>query len=256
MQFEHEEKVYRTVADVSLPIHIFRPDDEEVRPAIVFFFGGGWKGGTPRQFFPHCEYFASRGMVAASAEYRVQSRHGVSPPDCVSDAKAAVRWLRAHAPELGVDPGRVAAGGGSAGGHLAACTGTVHGFDADCESSGVRCVPDALVLFNPVVDTTRWAERFGDDCDAACPIKHIGEHTPPTIIFHGTADTTVPFADVERFQFHMKACGRRCDLVPFAGQKHAFFNHGRDENRWYIETVRAADRFLASLGFLDGEPTI
>ena len=79
-----------------------------ITAAIVFFFGGGWVGGTPKQFFPHCTYLASRGMVAISAEYRVKDRHGVTPLECVLDGKSAVRWVRAHASELGIDPTLIA----------------------------------------------------------------------------------------------------------------------------------------------------
>ena len=63
--------VYKTVGDVSLALHLFEPEGHKAtdkRPAIVFFFGGGWNGGTPSQFYPHCAYLASRGMVAVAAE--------------------------------------------------------------------------------------------------------------------------------------------------------------------------------------------
>ena len=125
-------EVYKTIGDVQLNMYIFFPEDrkpDERRPAAVFFFGGGWRGGSPTQFQHHCEYLASRGMVAMAADYRVLSRHGTKAVKCVTDAKSAVRWIRANAERLGVDPDRVAAGGGSAGGHIAACTGTVPGLD-------------------------------------------------------------------------------------------------------------------------------
>ncbi len=116
-------EVYKTVADVQLKMYMYFPADHNAtdkRPAIVFFFGGGWVNGTPKQFRPHCEYLASRGMVAMAADYRVRSRHGTAAIDCVKDGKSAVRWIRENADRLGVDPQRVAAGGGSAGGHVAA----------------------------------------------------------------------------------------------------------------------------------------
>ena len=79
---------------------------------------------------------------------------------------------------------------------------------------------------------------------------------PPSLVFHGTADTTVPLANVEKFQARMKEAGNRCQLVKFQGAKHGFFNHGRGGNKAYVTTVRAMDEFLASLGFLEGEPTV
>ena len=114
---------YKQVGETKLFLHVYNPDghkDSDRKPAIVFFFGGGWNGGTPKQFEPHCQYLSQRGMVAITAEYRVKSRNKTTPFECVKDGKSAIRWVRANANKLGVDPSRIAAGGGSAGGHVAA----------------------------------------------------------------------------------------------------------------------------------------
>ncbi len=98
------------------------------RSAIVFFFGGGWVGGTPEQFRKQSQYFASRGLVGIRVEYRTMPKDGKGPPTvCCADAKSAMRYVRSHAAELGIDPQRIAASGGSAGGHLAAFTSMVAG---------------------------------------------------------------------------------------------------------------------------------
>lgn len=251
-------RVYKTVGDMELRLHIFNPsglDEGDKRPAIVFFFGGGWVSGSPGQFFPHCQYLASRGMVAISAEYRVKNRHDTTPFECVTDGKSAVRWVRTHAGELGVDPDRIAAGGGSAGGHVAACAGIVQGVDEEHEDASVSSVPNALVLFNPVVDLSEMADRFGERELAISPVRHVREDLPPTIIFHGTADQLVPIESVERFCEKMTEAGNRCELVKFEGRPHAFFNYGTSKED-YAETVRRADRFLTSLGYLEGDATI
>lgn len=255
------EMAYKTVGDVSLKLHIFELTERTAgakRPAIVFFFGGGWTGGTPSQFFPHCRYLASRGMTAVSAEYRVKSRHGTTPLECVADGKSAVRWLRLHADELGIDQDKIAGGGGSAGGHVGACTGVIEGLDEEGENLKVSSRPNALVLFNPVTDTTpeRWRERMGPRARDISPNHHIRKGLPPTIIFHGTADTTVPIEQVETFARLMNEAGNTCRLVPFKGMKHAFFNYGKFENKPFVETVGHMDRFLVSLGYIEGEPTL
>jgi acetyl esterase/lipase len=248
------EVVYKTTPQGDLRLHVFQCGAGADRPAIVFFFGGGWVGGNPKQFFPHCRHLAALGMVAISAEYRVRNRHGTTPFECVADGKSAVRYLRAHAVELGIDPRRIVAGGGSAGGHVAACTATIAGYDEDGEDTAISSKPNALVLFNPVVDTTQLgygANRFRDDPRQLSPVHHITDGLPPTIIFHGTADTTVPFENVERFCRKMHTVDNECTLVPFAGKKHGFFNYGRDEdNRSYKETVTHMDEFLRQHGFL------
>jgi acetyl esterase/lipase len=121
-------ETYKTCGDTKLNLYIFRPAAASNAPAIVFFFGGGWTSGTLQQFEPQCRAVAARGMVAVSADYRVASRHQAKPVQCLADARSAIRWVRAHAAELGVDPQRIAAAGGSAGGHLAACTAFITAF--------------------------------------------------------------------------------------------------------------------------------
>lgn len=263
---------YKTVGETKLALNIFNPDGHkasDARPAIVFFFGGGWTSGSPGQFEQQCRYLASRGMVAITADYRVASRHQVKAAQCVADAKSAIRYVRAHAAELGVDPKRIAAGGGSAGGHIAGCTGTLPGLDEASEDKAVSSVPDAMVLFNPAltlapVDGNDFggfgarllAEKLGAEPVAISPTHNVKAGAPPTIVFHGKADTTVPFATVEVFAAAMKKAGNRCEVAGFEGQQHGFFNFGRGDNVMFLATLTQADKFLASLGWLSGEPTV
>ena len=261
-------ETYKTVGDVNLSLHIFQPPGpaKADRPAIVFFFGGGWNAGTPGQFEQQCRHLASRGMVAITADYRVASRHQVKPTACVADAKSAIRWLRQNAKRLGIDPQRIAAGGGSAGGHLAAATATVPGFDEAGEDTKVSAAPNALVLFNPALvlapleglkleqlESRVGSDRMGTDPRNLSPAHHVKRGAPPTIIFHGRADTTVPFSTAEAFTRLMEKAGSRCELVGYEGQPHGFFNHGRANGR-YAETLAAADKFLVSLGYLAALP--
>lgn len=263
-----KQEVYRTVGDVKLSLYIFNPKGHRAsdrRPAVVFFFGGGWRNGSPAQFAPQARYLAGRGMVAFCVDYRVESRHGVTPVECVEDAKAAMAYVRANAGPRGIDPDRIAAAGGSAGGHLAACTGVIDGFDPPDAAAGSR--PNALVLFNPAVQlapltgeegmradaAARIAERTGGRGKEISPVHHVGANEPPTLILHGTADTTVPFSTVRRFGELMREKGNRCEVVGFKDQKHGFFNaRGGDETN-YVATTRLMDEFFASLGWLEGE---
>jgi len=261
MVMERTELVYKTVDGTKLLLHVFRVKDRQEATssaAIVFFFGGGWRQGTPEQFYPQCEYFAARDMVAMSADYRVHSRQGVSPVECVADGKSAIRWIRLHSEEIGIDPNRIVAGGGSAGGHVAACAGIVNGLDEPDEDLNISSRPNALVLFNPVVDLSgiAWRGRTAESPSEEqrkeiSPVLHVERGLPPTIVFHGTADQVIPFGTVERFSQLMKEAGNVCELVPFEGKGHGFFNYGRHGNQPYEETLRAADQFLSSLGYLD-----
>lgn len=148
-------ETYKEINGATLKLWIFRPAGkpapEVKRAAIVFFFGGGWTNGLPAQFEPQCRHFAERGMVAMTADYRVASRQQVKPTACVADAKSCMRWVRKHAEQFGIDPDRLAAGGGSAGGHLAAALATLPGMDEAGEDTSISAVPNALVLFNPAL---------------------------------------------------------------------------------------------------------
>ena len=252
---------YKKVGEVQLWLDVFEPDGHRAsdrRPAIVFFFGGGWVSGSPSQFHPHCEYLASRGMVAISAEYRVRKRHGTTPFECVKDGKSAIRHVRKHAADLGIDADRVAAGGGSAGGHVAAAVATVEGLDEDADRS-VSARPDALVLFNPVCDLGPGGTghaRVGDRYLEISPIHNIRGGMPPTIVFLGSEDALIPVASARSFQSKMRAVESRSELSLHEGRKHGFFNHGRGDGGDYKATVRSMDAFLESLGYLEGKPTI
>ncbi len=256
---------YKTVTDKKgnpsdLKLHVFFPENYhpvQKRPAIVFFFGGGWNGGSPDQFYPHCDYLASRGMVAISAEYRVKSRNNTSPRECVKDGKSAIRWIRQSAADLGIDPDKLAAGGGSAGGQVAAATGTVKGFEEEGEDQSISSRPNALVLFNPVFDNG--PEGYGYDrvknyWRAFSPLHNLNSNTPPTIVFLGTNDKLIPVSTAEKYKQQMETNGRRCDLHVYDGQGHGFFNFWH--KAYYNKTVIEMDRFLISLGYLEGEPTI
>ncbi len=252
-----KEIVFKKFDKDPLELNVFLPEGwsaEDRRSAIVFFFGGGWVGGSPSQFFPQSRYLASRGMVAISAQYRTRGSHGTSPVECVNDGKSAVRWVRQHASELGVDPDRIAAGGGSAGGHVAAATGVIDGLEQVGEDLSVSSRPDALVLFNPATDISS-SRRWGDRALEGSPLQHVDSTDPPTIVFHGKADTTVPYETAEAFCMAMEKAGNRCELVGYEDRPHGFFNYSRSRAA-YTSTVWHMDRFLASLGFLDGQPTV
>jgi len=252
--------VYKKTAEGELYLYVFQPQKgrQQNRPAAVFFFGGGWNGGTPRQFEEHASYLASRGMVGIVADYRVKSRQGTTPFECVKDGKSAIRWVRVHAGELGIDPDRIAAGGGSAGGHVAAATATVPGLEEKGEDSSVSCRPNALLLFNPVYDNGPEGyghERVKERYKEISPIHNIHKGTPPAIVFLGTKDTLIPVATAEKYKQLMEQAGSRCDLHLYEDQPHGFFNRRKSEEH-FLKTVTEMDRFLESLGYLKGEPTI
>lgn len=258
-----ESRVYKQVGERALKLYVVRPEGWKAadrRPAIVFFHGGGWTGGSPSQFNEHSRYFASRGLVTVLVEYRLLKGAPDTPPvDCIQDARTAMRWVRSHAGELGVDPARIAAAGGSAGGHLAAHVGLVNGTDAPGDDLKVSPKANALLLFNPVLDNGPggWGTaRVGSRYPEFSPAHNVSRDDPPAILFLGSKDNLIPVATLERFKAAMTQAGVRCDLHVYEGEGHGFFNAGRGDNKYYRLTVIAADQFLASLGWLQGAPTL
>ena len=252
---------YKTVGDVELELDVFEPQDwkdADQRPAIIFFFGGGWSGGNPKQFYQQARAMAELGMVAFSADYRVKSRNKTTPFECVKDGKSAIRWVRTHAAELGVDPSRIVASGGSAGGHVAGCTGVIQGHEEAGEDMDISSVPNLMILFNPVLDTTDkgyGAKKFKPEQQTDLSLCHrVHEDIVPTLVMHGTKDTTVPFENADRFARLMAESGNECVLVPFKGKGHGFFNGSffRPKRKAidYDLALRHSVEFLTNHGYL------
>jgi sialate O-acetylesterase len=253
--------IYKTINNLELELHFFFPPNHQMtdkKPAIVFFHGGGWKNGKPAQFYMQCKYLASRGMVAMSAQYRTRKYNGTTPKECVKDGKSTMRWIRKHATQYGINPNLLAAGGGSAGGHIAAATATLDGFNEEGEDTSVSCIPNALVLFNPVINNS--SEGYGYDrvkpyWKEFSPHHNLHIGTPPTIFMVGTEDKLVKRNIAKQYKNKMEELGLRCDLIIYEGANHGFFNKKKNEEKHYQSLVDA-DRFLISLKYLNGKPAI
>lgn len=237
----------------------------DMRPAIVFFFGGGWASGSVDQFARQARYLAGRGMVAIRADYRTASRHHTEPEAAVEDGRSALRWVRAHAKDLGISPNRLVASGGSSGGHLAACTAQCPLAAPAGEDTSVSPRPDALVLFNPAVDlvgiqkipmAARVFQRFPNLAKDTTlqrrisPRWHIEHDDPPALLLFGTQDPLL--GPARRYIQAMKAAGVRVELFTADSADHGFFNR----SPWYERTLYRTDQFLESLGYLQGPPAL
>jgi len=246
--------VYKKIGDRELHIELFEPTGLKAgdhRPCFITIHGGGWTGGTPRRQYPFALHYAQLGWVGISVEYRLNStKTGVTVFDCVKDARSAVRYVRAHAAELGVDPQQLVVNGGSAGGHLAAGTALFDGVDEAGEDTKVSCIPNALVLFFPVIDTSKegyGCAKCGAKWQEISPLHRVRAGVPPTLLFHGTGDTVTPFKGAQAFTDAMRKAGNRCELDINEGGAHGFLMRKRE---LVEDTLNKTDKFLASLGFL------
>jgi len=254
--------VYKTVGDRKLTVDMNYPNDwkqSDKRPAIVFFFGGAWTSGTPSQFAPQAAYFAKRGLVCARPDYRIKSKDGVTPDKCVEDAISAMRWARKNAGMLGIDPQRIVASGGSAGGHLAACVFFSEGLPAGDDDASVSPKPNAMILYNPALDLvgfeggehekhTAGVDR--DILEKISPLRLVRKDMPPTLFVDGTEDFFNP--QINEFVAKEKELGAHVEAFFAEGQPHGFFNR----SPWLEKTTERADEFLQSIGYLGKEPKV
>ena len=251
-----EPHVYKRVDGRELKIYVTQPQDAEgKRPAIVFFHGGGWVGGAPGQFTEHAKHFSEQGIACFQVEYRLLDRKSNDPPTiCIHDAKSAMRWVRSHAEQFHLDVNRIAAGGGSAGGHLAAFVGIGEGVDDPQDDAKVSARANLLLLFNPVYDNGPggWGvARVGKRYEEFSPMHQITKDDPPAIVFLGTKDKLIPVATGEKFKQKMTELGIDSELHLYKDQPHGFFNATRSGGKYYRETVAAADKFLRKHGWVD-----
>lgn len=253
--------VYKKIDTTSLVMEVYRPDQFDAKqsyPVIVFFFGGGWTKGSTEQFQPHARYFASRGLVAILVNYRVKERQGTTPIESLKDAKSAMRYIRKNAAYLHIDPKKIIAAGGSAGGQLAAAMAYTSDINEKTDDRSISTKPNALVLFNPAVDNGPGGAGYQlvrKQYKSFSPLHNIRKDLPPAIFFLGTQDSIVPVETAKYYQKAYQRAGNRLDLLLYEGQTHGFFNLKRSAE-YYEKTVRETDVFLQSLGYLTGEPTI
>jgi acetyl esterase/lipase len=241
-----------------LQLDLWVPAGATARPLVVWIHGGAWMGGD-RRYLPETlrpnqlfDALLEAGLAVATVDYR----HALeSPfPAQLHDAKAAVRYLRAHADILGVDTTRVGVAGESAGGHLAALL-ALTAQRADLEGSqgvvGTSSEVDAAVDWYGVADLSTMprmtppphiAEKLppefatppedfllagvGESTRAdASPITHVTPAAPPFLLVHGTTDSVVPYAQSEQLHAALTAAGVDSRLVPVEGAEHIFDGH-------------------------------
>ncbi len=232
----------------SLDIYFPETPADKPLPLLIWIHGGGWSGGSKTQM-PYLNQL-QRGYVAASIEYRFSQK--AKFPAQIQDCQAAIRWLRANAKKYSIDPDRIAVGGASAGGHLAALVGTSGGKQAfpmiggnKDQSDRVQAVCD---IFGPtnfwtviaqanedknVKNIFNWnngdpysnliGAKLGEDkakCDAVSPVHYVSKDSPPFLILHGDHDALVPYAQSVEFRDLLAEAGVEVTLQRLPGAGH------------------------------------
>lgn len=255
---QETKQIYKSTKERELEVFINKPADwnaSDKRPAIVFFSGGGWRSNSNTQFKPQAEFFAQKGFVSVRADYRVRNRDKVLPDKCVEDAISAVRWVRANAKTLGVDPDRIVALGGSAGGHMALCTFLSDDINAPGEDISISGKPNAIVVFNPAVDLTEFPgtkDAYFIQAMKESELKRLSptylltktNKMPPTLIIDGMKDRFYP--QIQVFEKKAKSLGSPVDAIYVEGRDHGFFNR----SPFLEQTNEMIATYLSGIGFM------
>ena len=250
---------FKNTPQGELKVEVYLPEGwqpGQKHSAILMFFGGGFTGGTTAQFRTKSEYLASRGMVAMTPDYRVKTRQHTTPRECIEDAKSAIRWARLNASALGIDPDRIVASGGSAGGTSAALAGLSDSFEPAGEDMSVSSKPNAMVLYNPALALPGTTTK-PEETEVLTAWK-VSKKSPPMILFFGTNDQLLPGSREVAKQ--SAALGNRAELYTAPGVGHGFFNDATSAKNgvpgWHDVVLYRTDLFLESLGYLSGKPTV
>ena len=242
--------VYGSAGGRPLELDLYRPGLgrwKGLRPAIAMIHGGAWIKGDKRDDRDLAEHFVRAGFVAVAINYRLAEDDASRYPAQLDDVQKAVRWVRKHAAEYGIDPNRVGAFGHSAGGHLAALLGTTETRDDSDPalagtSSRVDCAVDCAGPSDftddanpPIGPAIAWVvpNLFGkakaeapEMYREASPIIHVDAKASPTLIVHGTEDPTVPIEQGRRLFVKLREAGVDARLVELEGEGHLFESPG------------------------------
>jgi len=255
-----KEFTYKTIGTDSLKAYVFFPQDiadNESRPSIAIFHGGGWAMGEASWGFGYAKKYAKMGMVAVSVEYRISDKKNITPIDAMEDTEDFFIWARENANKLKIDKNRIAAFGWSAGGHLVSSAAVFAKYNSD---SSISSKPNALILQSPAVSTLNdeWFKQLllgkGNPIDYS-PAQHTNEDMPPAIIVIGRDDSVTPLEYSELFRDEMIKNGNSCEVYIYDGVGHLFTP--LPDNGWPKpdkEVSKKAfgqiDLFLKELGYI------
>lgn len=220
---------------------------ESSAPALVFFFGGGWKKGNYTHYERQAQYFSELGFVTALVNYRVKKYHGATPRQALEDAKSALRFLRKNAAEYGINPNEIIGAGGSAGAHLVAAASVITGFNTPSDDITISSVPNALILWNPVIDNGPGGyghNRVIDYWQAFSPFHNIKDQHPPTLVMLGSKDRLLSVQRGQAYIDKIKGTGAKAIYKVYEKQSHGFGNGAK-----YVQTLLQAHQFLYDLGY-------
>ncbi|MBF6600208.1 MAG: alpha/beta hydrolase [Dehalococcoidia bacterium] len=229
--------VFGTGGGRELRCNVYRPPERRAgAPSVLLVHGGGWASGDRSQLHGYGILLGRLGYVCVASEYRLTGE--ATWPAQIHDVKAAIRWMRANAAELGIDPEKVCISGNSAGGHLslvAAGTPGLPVFEGDGGHAGVSTRVAASIAFYapaaeiasgtplaPVVQALMGEHASADALRDVSPLAHVSAAFPPTLLMHGNKDELVPQQASIRMYRALDEAAVPVELHMFADAPHGF----------------------------------
>jgi acetyl esterase/lipase len=248
----HRGIIYTVADTIPLRLDIYQKKNlHKAAPTLLFIHGGAWVKGKREDYLPYLIWFAEKEYVTITVSYRLSR---TAPfPAAVEDVKCAVRWIKTHARQYGIDPERIALVGGSAGGHLAlmAAYSEENEFRGTCSDTATAHVSAVVDLYGPVDLTTPYARNtsevkgflrksWEDNPELykqASPRYHITSDDPPTLIFQGTLDNLVPVSQSDSLHLWLERAGVANEYHRLKGWPHTMdiSRNVFDYCTWYME---------------------
>jgi len=248
----HRDLIYRNVDGIELKLDLFLSSDtKSPQPCVVFVHGGGWRNGDKKSGEKNAAWLTQHGFAVASIHYRLTDV--AQWPAQINDCYAAVRWVRDHADQYGIDPQRVGAWGTSAGGHLVALMGTRTSEEQETTSSRVQAVcdwfgPSDLLTMPPNVVTSERSEAdvaksngalllgatvkdVPDRARDASALHHVSSDAAAFLIMHGDRDPGVPLSQSQQLHDALRAAGVDSTLIVVPGAGHGGKEFQTEANR-------------------------
>jgi acetyl esterase/lipase len=241
--------------ELKLDFYRYRRGTAQKRPTLVFFHGGGWRGGSKEAYSLRVLPWLEAGWNVANVDYRLTGT--ALAPEAVEDCRCALRWIISNAEKYQVNTDAIVVSGQSAGGHLALMTGmatTESSFDRNCPGAPIRVaaivnwfgitdVGDLLTGKNKTEFATNWigADRLSDTelVRRVSPLSYVRPDVPPIITIHGDADPLVPYAHAVRLHEQLTKSGVRNKLISIRGGDHGDFTYPESRRAY-----RAIMKFL------------
>ncbi|MDO3386647.1 alpha/beta hydrolase [Gilvimarinus sp. SDUM040013] len=242
----HKDLTYVTYGDRSLQLDLYQPSSlNEARPLVILVHGGGWQAGYRTHLTPIAIELAKAGYNAATISYRLATE--ALYPAAIHDAKAAIRWLRAHAVDFHLDEQKFAIAGSSAGGQIASLTGATNGldkFDPQAQQSSVSSDVQLIINIDGLSDFTSAKARKYEDAPRdkptsavlwlgghyaeqtenwheASPIFYANEYTPPMLFI--ASGRTRFYVGREEMIRRLNQYNIHTEVVTFAETPHSFW---------------------------------